>query len=110
MRTNLALPADESPERPVRVALVMVAVGDLTASGGAERQFSDVVEHFDRAEPSRVTLITARASLGRLREAGRLRSSRGVIALALGGSPARGWLNVAWMTVRLLGVTLFRRF
>ena len=93
-----------------RAALVMVAVGDLTASGGAERQFSDVFEHFRRAGIHDVTLITARAALTRLREAGRLRQGDGVIALPLGSAPARGRLNVAWMTVLLLAVSLWRRF
>jgi glycosyltransferase involved in cell wall biosynthesis len=88
----------------------MVAVGDLSASGGAERQFSDVFEYLRRTGAAHVTLITARASLVRLRRAGRLRNIDQVVALPLGASPARGALNVAWMTALLVWLTLVRRF
>jgi glycosyltransferase involved in cell wall biosynthesis len=93
-----------------RVALVMIGVGDLSGSGGAERQFADVFNYFRRTGSDRVTLITARASVARLRAAGRVRDTRGIIALPLGNAPARGVINVAWMTALLLTVTLFRRF
>jgi glycosyltransferase involved in cell wall biosynthesis len=97
------------PDRP-RVALVMVAIGDLSGSGGAERLFSDFHEYQQRHLPSSVTLITDASSLKRLRAAGRLSSSAGVVTLALGDRPGRGRLRVAWMTVRLLLAILRRRF
>ena len=88
----------------------MVAVGDLTASGGAERQFTDLFEYFHRTYGERVTLITTRAALEQLRRAGRVADERGVTALSLGSTPARGRFNVAWMTVLLVLKTLGRRF
>ena len=103
--------ADPSlPLEVPRVALVMVAIGDLSSSGGAERQFSDLFEHFRQMGPRRVTFITARASLMRLRQAGRLLQTEGVVALPLGSAPARGRASVAWMTALLIVVTLWRRF
>lgn len=103
-------PPAVAPASPPRVALVMVAVGDLSGSGGAERQFSALYEHLAAQVPGRFAFITAAASLRRLREAGRLRSHEGVTALPLGKSPAQGRLGIAWMTIALLWVTLKNRF
>lgn len=86
----------------------MVAVGDLAGSGGAEREFSHLFEHLGVAGGT--TLITSAASVRRLREAGRLASTTGVIALPLGPRPAQGKLGVAWLTLTLLWTTLFGRF
>lgn len=88
----------------------MVAVGDLHGSGGAERQFADFFAYLQRQGTSRITLITARTSIDRLREAGRLSSEADVIALPLGAKPAQGRLGIAWMTLLLLWVTLTRRY
>ncbi len=93
-----------------RVALVMVAVGDLSGSGGTERQFSDLYDYLIDRHPRRVAFITAKASLQRLREAGRLCATSDVITLPLGDRPAQGKLGVLWMTTLLLWVTLTRRF
>ena len=96
--------------RPPRVALVMVAVSDLSASGGAERHFTDVFEHFRRTHQGRVTLVSARAAVDRLKQAGRVAQADGIVALSLGSAPARGRLNVAWMTTLLLLRTFGRGF
>jgi glycosyltransferase involved in cell wall biosynthesis len=92
------------------VALIMVAVSDLSASGGAERQFTDLFQHFRRCHRGRVTLVTARAALERLRQAGRVADADGVIALPMGRTPARGRLGIAWMTLLLLRTTIGRGF
>jgi len=94
----------------VKLALVMVAVGDLRGSGGAERQFADLFAHLRCVGRDDVTLITARDSVSRLHEAGRLASADGVIALRLGHRPAQGLVGIAWMTLALLWVTLTRRY
>ena len=93
-----------------RVALVMVAVGDLSGSGGAERQFSDLHEYLRQRGSEAVTLVTARASLDRLRMAGRLTSDAGVITLPLGQHAGRGRLGVIRMTIALLRVVWRERF
>lgn len=89
----------------------MVAVSDLQGSGGAERLFAQLhtflVKHPDVAD---VTLLTAGSSLTRLRAAGHLHDSTGVVALRLGEFPGQGKLAIAWMTLRLLWATLRRRF
>jgi len=90
----------------MKVALIMVVVGDLAGSGGAERQFSDLFEFLRRSRGGRVTLITAKTSVRRLHEAGRLTSEAGVITLPLGQRPARGWLGHAWLTLTLLWTTM----
>jgi glycosyltransferase involved in cell wall biosynthesis len=96
--------------RAPRVALLMAAVGDLSSSGGAERQFSDL-HAFLRTHPiADVTLISARASLARLRQALRLQDATRVIALPLGQRPAKGIVGVAWLTLLLLWVSFLRRF
>jgi glycosyltransferase involved in cell wall biosynthesis len=88
----------------------MVAVRELTGSGGAERQFTDVFEYFGRTRPGQVALITAHTSVARLRAAGRLRTTDGVISLPLGSQPAQGRLGVAWTTLALLWATLGQQF
>jgi len=93
-----------------RVALLLVVVGDLGGSGGAERLFSALHEHFATSAPGVVTLITARSSLRRLREAGYLRTADAVDALPLGREPGRGKVAIAWMTLQLLWLTALRRF
>lgn len=102
----------EAPQitRP-RIALVMVAVSSLEGSGGAERLFSVLHEYLTaRGKGADVTLVTARASLIRLQAAGHLSPPAGVLALALGSTPGKGKLGVAWMTLALLWATLVRRF
>jgi glycosyltransferase involved in cell wall biosynthesis len=94
----------------LKVALVMVAVGDLAGSGGAEREFSHLFEYLAARDPGRTTLITAAVSVRRLQQAGRLTSSAGVIALPLGSAPAQSRLGIAWLTVTLLWTTLLGRF
>lgn len=86
----------------------MVAIGDLGASGGAEREFFDVFEYFRQTRGNRVSLVTARGALERLREAGRAGHEDGVVALSLGSAPARGLVNIAWMTCLLMWSTLGR--
>jgi glycosyltransferase involved in cell wall biosynthesis len=97
--------------RSQKVALIMVAVSDLVGSGGAEREFSQLQEHFSRcSEPWEVWLITATRSLARLQVTGRLQGTTRVVALDLGDTPGLGKANIAWMTLRLLWITLIRRF
>jgi glycosyltransferase involved in cell wall biosynthesis len=89
----------------------MIAVSDLSGSGGAERLFADLLEYVRRERrSSRLTLITATSALARLRVADRLSSSDGVIALPLGDRPGRGYLAMVWMTLRVLAVILRHRF
>lgn len=91
-----------------RVALLLVSVGDLSGSGGTERQFSDLFEYFRNTQPGRVDLVTSTAALARLREAGRLPSTEGVIALPLGVRPAHTKLGILRLTALLL-LTMIRR-
>jgi glycosyltransferase involved in cell wall biosynthesis len=88
----------------------MVVVGDLSGSGGAERHFSDLHEHLRRTGSGTFVLVTASASLRRLREAGRLQTSDGVIALPLGEAPGRTRAAIAWATLALVWATLGRGF
>jgi glycosyltransferase involved in cell wall biosynthesis len=89
----------------------MVAVTSLEGSGGAERLFSVLHEYLTaQDEGPHVTLVTAQASLSRLQAAGHLSPPAGVLALALGPTPGKGKLGVAWMTLALLWATLVRRF
>ena len=98
-----------SPTAP-RVALLLATVGDLAGSGGTERQFSDLFEYLRRRSPSTIHLITARAAMRRLREAGRVDASERVIALPLGARPGQGRLGIAWLTLLLLWQTLLHRW
>lgn len=93
---------------PLRVALVMAAMGDLSGSGGAERQFSDVFEYLRRQAGVRAQLITSAASVRRLREAGRLDHAHDVVELPLGPRPLQSKANVVWMTLTLLLATIGR--
>ena len=93
-----------------RVALVMVAVADLSGSGGAERQFSDLFDHLHASSPRRVTFVTSRTSVIRLRAARRLRSADGIVALPLGTRPAQSRAGILWMTLALAWATLGRGF
>lgn len=97
--------------RPTKLALVMVVVNDLAGSGGAERLFSDLHQFLSGRDGAYdVTLITATASRARLEAAGRLNRADRVLSLRLGARPARGKAGIAWMTLRLLWLTLARRF
>lgn len=98
-------PASGDPAAPPRVGLVMLVVGDLGGSGGAERQFTDLFEYFRGRGRDRVSLITTAASVRRLREAGRLDSVEGLVLLPLGERPARGVFGVARLTLALLWAT-----
>ena len=91
-----------------RVALVMVAVADLSGSGGAERYFSDLFEYLRQHHPGRIRLITSGTGLRRLQAAGHLHSADGVVPLPLGSAPGRGLLNLLWVTALLLLATLGR--
>ena len=93
-----------------RVALILATVGDLSGSGGTERQFSDLFEYLRRRRPGTVNLVTAAVAVRRLREAGRLESTDGIIALPLGDRPAQSRLSLAWLTVLLLWSTLRHRW
>jgi glycosyltransferase involved in cell wall biosynthesis len=96
--------------KPPRVALLLVTVGDLSGSGGTERQFAGFFEFLRQQYPGCATLITAASSLRRLRAAGLLGSSAGIATLPLGERPARGRLGVLWMTLLLLWRTLGRGY
>lgn len=88
----------------------MLAIADLTGSGGAERQFSGLFNYLSTQSPGRVTFITSRASLESLSAAARLRNTSGVVALPLGDRPARSRLGVLWATAALAWATLGRGF
>jgi glycosyltransferase involved in cell wall biosynthesis len=92
----------------LRVALVMVAMGDLTGSGGAERQFSDVFAYLRTQPGIRAQLITSAASMQRLRDAGRLLHGDDVVALPLGPRPASSKPGIVWLTLHLLLATIGR--
>lgn len=94
---------------PPDVAIVMLAVGDLSGSGGAERQFSDLFDHL-RRRGRPVTLITSASALARLRAAGRLDSDERVVSLPLGDRPAAGIVSTLWATVLLLFATVGRGY
>lgn len=94
----------------MKIALVMLAVGDLSGSGGAERQFADLHRHLSSSATDDVYLITSRAARSRLRAAGRASTGRRVIALGLGRRPAAGGIATAWATLRLAWTTMWRRF
>lgn len=93
-----------------RIALVLATVGDLSGSGGTERQFSDLFEFLRNRTPERIELVTSRAAIERLRNADRLAASDGIIALPLGERPARTKLGIAWLTLALLWTTVRRRW
>jgi glycosyltransferase involved in cell wall biosynthesis len=93
-----------------RVALLLVSVGDLSGSGGTERQFSDLFEHLRQTDRSRVDLVTSTAALARLHHAGRLASRDGIVTLPLGGRPAQTRAGIAWLTALLLWVTFRKRW
>lgn len=93
-----------------RVALVMIAVGDLSGSGGAERYFSDLFEHLSAKTPGRVTFISSRVSMRRLAAAGRLHSAADTVALPLGERPAQSRAGIAWSTLTLIWATLGRGY
>lgn len=95
----------------MKVGLVLVVVSDLAGSGGAERQFSHLHEYLAAHQPTGdITLITATASLTRLQAAGRLSPALAVVPLDLGARPGHGKPAVAWMTLKLLWTTVWRRF
>jgi len=88
----------------------MVVVGDLSGSGGAERYFSDLHQHFRRSGSVTSVLITAVSSLRRLKESGRVAVEQGIVALPLGETPAVSRASLLLTTVRLLWTTLGRGF
>lgn len=93
----------------MRVALVLATVGDLSGSGGTERQFSDLFDYLvGLGQP--VDLITTEVAVRRLREAGRLASGDRVITLPLGDAPGRGKLGILWLTAALLWTTIRHRW
>lgn len=91
-----------------RVALVLVAVGDLSGSGGTERQFSDLFDHLRRLHRGSVTLVTTRGALRRLQSTGRVADGDDVVLLPVGA--VSGKLAVAWLTLTLLWATLTHRW
>jgi glycosyltransferase involved in cell wall biosynthesis len=93
-----------------RVALVLAMVGDLSGSGGTERQFSDLFEYLRQRSQGRVDLVTSAVAVRRLREAGRLQAPDGMIALPLGERPAHNKRSLAWLTMMLLWATARHRW
>ena len=87
----------------------MLAVGDLSGSGGAERQFGDLFDHL-RRQGRHVTLITSTAAVKRLRAARRLQSDDRVVSLPLGDRPAAGVVGTLWAMAQLLLATVGRGF
>lgn len=85
-----------------RVALLLVSVGDLSGSGGTERQFTELFEHLRDREHADITLVTSSAGLAQLQATRRLQSTAGVIALDLGSRPARTKAGIAALTAKLL--------
>jgi glycosyltransferase involved in cell wall biosynthesis len=100
------LPNEALASEAIRVALLLATVGDLSGSGGTERQFSDLFEFLRGRDGRRVDLVTAAIAVRRLREAGRLTSDDGVIALPLGSAPGQSKAAIAWLTIVLLWTTL----
>ena len=92
------------------VALVLLMVGDLSGSGGAERQFADLFDHLRTRADVAATLITSASSLRHLRDAGKVRGDEGVIVLPVPAQLGRSVFNVVWMTLTLLFVSLTRGF
>jgi glycosyltransferase involved in cell wall biosynthesis len=92
------------------VALVLAAVGDLSGSGGTERQFSDLFIYLQRHRPGRVTLVTTAAAIEQLRTTGRLQPTDDVLALPIGRSGPRGRLGVLRLTLALIAATLRHRW
>lgn len=88
----------------------MVAVGDLSGSGGAERYFAQLFEYLREQRSARTQFITAASSLRRLQSAGRLVDSDEVIALPLGEAPAATKVGIARTTFHLLRTVLQHRF
>lgn len=91
------------------MALVLVAVGDLSGSGGTERQFSDLFDYLRRLHPGSVTLVTTRPALRRLQSTGRVADGADVVTVPAGDS-IRGKLAVVWLTLTLLWATLTHRW
>ena len=100
--------ADATPAP--RVALLLVSVGDLSGSGGTERQFTDLFQHLRRDSPGRANLVTSTAAVERLRQIGRLALLDDVIALRLGPRPAHTKGGVLQLTAMLLAATLRHRW
>lgn len=94
----------------MKVALVMLAVNDLGGSGGAERHFTDLFEFLRRSSRVDISVLTDRASIERLRQAGRLSAIAKVIVLSLGASTGRGWQGVARATIALCWAIWRQRF
>jgi glycosyltransferase involved in cell wall biosynthesis len=93
-----------------RVALLLVTVGDLSGSGGTERQFAGLFDYLRTRRAGRVSMITAASSLKRLQQAGHVQDGQGVVTLSLGDRPASTKPGIAWMTVLLIWRTLFRGY
>jgi glycosyltransferase involved in cell wall biosynthesis len=93
-----------------RVGLLLATVGDLSGSGGTERQFSDLFDYLRRRAPGRVQLVTAAIAVRRLREAGRLQATDDIVALPLGERPASTKWSLLWFTCCLLLATIRHRW
>lgn len=96
-------------QSPPRVALVLVAVGDLSGSGGTERQFSDLFDHLRRRHDGSISLVTTGAALRRLQATGRVGDGDDVVLVPVGDSPS-GILSIAWLTISLVWATLTHRW
>lgn len=94
----------------MKVALLMLVVGDLAGSGGAERYFADMFRHLRKQGRVETYLVTSRSSLRPLEAAGRITSTDGIIALPLGRRPGAGVLGLLWTTLVLLWTTARHRF
>ena len=90
--------------------MLLVSVGDLSGSGGTERQFADLFDYLRSRRGVAADLVTSSVGAARLRAAGRLHETAGVIELPLGAQPARGKAGVGWLTLLLLWQTLRHRW
>jgi glycosyltransferase involved in cell wall biosynthesis len=94
----------------MKIALVIVAVTDLTGSGGAERLFIDLHQYFGTQPSVDVSLVTSTDAVAALRAVGRLPSLDRVVALDLGSRATIGAWRVARTTARLLSTIAAKQF
>ena len=90
--------------------MLLVIVGDLSGSGGTERQFTELFEHLRHEGSTRVDLITSSMGLERLQHIGRLASVDHVHALPLGPNPAQTKAGILNLTRMLMSATLRERW
>jgi glycosyltransferase involved in cell wall biosynthesis len=95
-----------------KIAFVMMAVSDLSGSGGAERHFSDLFDRYRSRPGARYDLffVTDPRSHARLRSIGKLEAAERVIRLDLLGSVFRGETRIVTITWQLFRAILRHRF